>query len=141
METDRNLANVGRKLKVTGQHIHHFISNSPWLGRSLIEAIQDEIRVHPAFLQAILVLDESAGAGRQHNGRLGKIEMSQVGIFLSLVKPAVNTWIDDELYILIHWFEDGYAEKRKGIGIPDERTFQKSPNWAGKGSKRHRHIR
>jgi SRSO17 transposase len=136
METDRNLANVGRKTKVSGQNLQHFISNSPWSGRSLIEAIQDEIKVHPAFEQAILILDESAeektgpesaGAGRQHNGRLGKIEMSQVGVFLSLVTPAVNTWIDGELYIPIHWFEEGHAEKRKAIGIPDERTFQKKP--------------
>ncbi len=95
------------------QNFQHFIGNSPWSGRSLIEAIRDEIRVHPAFQQAILVLDESAeekagpesaGAGRQHNGRLGKIEMSQVGVFLSLVTPAVNTWTDGELYIPIHWF-------------------------------------
>jgi len=136
MESDRNLANVGRKTKVSGQNLQHFISNSPWSGRSLIEAIQEEIKVHPAFQKAILVLDESAeeksgpesaGAGRQHNGRLGKIEMSQVGVFLSLVTPAVNTWIDGELYIPIHWFEEGYAEKRKAIGIPHERTFQKKP--------------
>jgi SRSO17 transposase len=87
METDRNLANVGRKTKVSGQNLQHFISNSPWSGRSLIEAIHAEIKVHPAFQQAILVLEESAeekngpesaGAGRQHNGWLGKIEMSRV---------------------------------------------------------------
>lgn len=105
METNRNLANVGRKVNVSGQNLQHFVSNSPWSARSLIEAIQDDIKVHPAFQEAILVLDESAeeksgpesaGAGRQHNGRLGKIEMSQVGVFLSLVTPSVNTWIDGE---------------------------------------------
>ncbi len=136
MESDRNLANVGRKTKVSGQNLQHFISNSPWSGRSVIDTMQDEIKVHPAFQQAILVLDESAeekagpesaGAGRQHNGRLGKIEMSQVGVFLSLVTPAVNTWIDGELYIPMHWFEEGQAEKRRAIGIPKERTFQKKP--------------
>ncbi len=136
METDRNLANVGRKIKVSGQNLQHFISNSPWSGRSLIEAVQDEIKVHPAFEQAILVLDESAeekagpesaGAGRQHNGRLGKVEMSQVGVFLSLVTPAVNTWMDGELYIPMGWFEEANSEKRKAIGIPNERTFQKKP--------------
>ena len=136
METDRNLANIGRKTEVSGQNLQHFISNSPWSGRSLIEAIQDEIRVHSAFQKAILVLDESAeekagsesaGAGRQHNGRLGKIEMSQVGVFLSLVTPTVNTWIDGELYITAQWFEEVNTEKRKAIGIPDERTFQTKP--------------
>jgi SRSO17 transposase len=141
METHRNLANVGRKIKVSGQNLQHFISNSPWSARSLIEAIQDEIKVHPAFQQAILVLDESAeeksgpesaGAGRQHNGRLGKIEMSQVGVFLSLVTPFVNTWIDGELFIPSHWFEEAQAEKRKAIGIPAECAFQTKPELGWK---------
>ena len=136
METNRNLANVGRKVKVSGQNLQHFVSNSPWSAKSLIEAIQDEIKVHPAFQQAMLVLDESAeeksgsesaGAGRQHNGRLGKIEMSQVGVFLSLVTPSVNTWIDGELFIPASWFEEAQAEKRKAIGVPAERTFRTKP--------------
>jgi SRSO17 transposase len=136
METKRNFANVGRKTEVSGQNLQHFISNSPWSAESLIEAIQSEIKVHPAFQEAILVLDESAeekagegsaGAGRQHNGRLGKIEMSQVGVFLSLVTPQVNTWIDGELYIPAGWFEAGYGEQRKAVGIPEQRSFQKKP--------------
>ena len=59
METERNMTNVGRKTKVSGQSLQHFISNSPWSGRYQIEAIQGEIKVHPAFQQAILVLEES----------------------------------------------------------------------------------
>lgn len=136
METDRNIANVGRKTHVPGQNLQHFISNSPWSGPDLIEAIQKEVGAHPAFQEAILVLDESAeekagphsaGAGRQHNGRLGKIEMSQVGVFLSLVTPQVNTWIDGELYLPERWFSDAYAEQRKALGIPEQRIFQKKP--------------
>jgi SRSO17 transposase len=32
--------------------------------------------------------NKSAGAGRQYNGRLGKVEMSQVGTFLSYAKVS-----------------------------------------------------
>ena len=136
METKRNLANVGRKTAMPGQNLQHFISNSPWPGSDLIQAIQNEIKTHPAFQEAVLVLDESAeekageqsaGAGRQHNGRLGKIEMSQVGVFLSLVTPQVNTWIDGKLFIPAHWFEERSAEKRKAVGIPNQRIFQSKP--------------
>ena len=100
METKRNMANIGRKTETSEQNLHHFISNSPWTGPELIHAVQDEIKDHSDFENAILVLDESAeekagphsaGTGRQHNGRLGKIEMSQVGVFLSLVTWQVNT--------------------------------------------------
>lgn len=136
MENDRNLANVGRKVGISGQNLQHFVSNSSWSGDEVILAVENEVKVHPAFQEAILVLDESAeekagehsaGAGRQHNGRLGKIEMSQVGVFLALVTPEVCTWIDGELYMPQAWFEDSHAEKRKKVGVSEEISFQTKP--------------
>ena len=136
METDRNLANIGRKTETGGQNLQHFISNSSWSDAGVIGAIENEIKVHPAFQEALLVLDESAeektgvqsaGAARQHNGRLGKVEMSQVGVFLALVTPAVCTWIDGELYLPQAWFEESHAERRNQTGIPATLTFQTKP--------------
>lgn len=136
MENDRNLANIGRKTNISGQNLQHFVSHSSWSGTTVIEAVQDEIKVHPAFQEAILVLDESAeekagkhsaGAGRQHNGRLGKIEMSQVGVFLALVTPEICTWIDGELYLPQTWFDESHAERRKQTGVPAEREFKTKP--------------
>ncbi len=46
METNRNITNVGRKTEVSRQNLQHFISNSTWSGLELIEAVQDEIKVH-----------------------------------------------------------------------------------------------
>ena len=137
METKRTMANIGRKTGVAEQNMQHFVSNSPWSGRSLICDIQDDIKRHPEFQTgAILALDESAeekagdhsaGAGRQHNGRLGKVEMSQVGVFLSLVTPRVNTWIDGELYLQERWFTKAYAKRREKAGIPETHTFHTKP--------------
>ena len=137
MEAKRTMANIGRKTRVAEQNMQHFVSNSPWSGRSLICDIQDDIKRHPEFQTgAILALDESAeekagdhsaGAGRQHNGRLGKVEMSQVGVFLSLVTPRVNTWIDGELYLQERWFTKAYAKRREKAGIPETHTFHTKP--------------
>jgi len=136
METERNIANVSRKTGVSGQNMQHFVSNSTWSADELIQGVEKEIRQHPAFQEAILVLDESAeekagdhsaGAARQNNGRLGKIEMSQVGVFLALVTPDVCTWIDGELFLPQAWFEDSHAEQRKQTGVPEELTFQTKP--------------
>ena len=137
IENKRNMANIGRKTGTPKQNMHHFMSNSPWSGLKLIKGLQDEIKEHPEFQAgAILTLDESpdekagdhsAGAGRQHNGRLGKVEMSQVGVFLFLVTPRVNTWIDGDLFIPEHWFGEQYAERRKKVGLPEERVFQTKP--------------
>ena len=136
MEAKRNISNIGRKTNVSGQNMQHFMSNSPWSGWDLIKGVREEIKARPEFQGAMLVLDESAdakagphsaGAGRQHNGRLGKIDMSQVGVFLSLVTPQVNTWVDGELFIPIHWFEKAYAPQRQKVGIPEARYFQTKP--------------
>jgi SRSO17 transposase len=131
------MAHIGRQTDVAEQNMQHFMSNSPWSGRSLITALQDDIKRHPEFqVGAMLVLDESpdekasdhsAGASRQHNGRLGKVEMSQVGVFLSLVTPHVNTWIDGELYLPKCWFTKAYTERRQKAGIPEGRTFHTKP--------------
>ncbi len=66
---------------------------------------------------------KSAGAGRQHNGRLGKIEMSQVGVFMAFYKDVVWTWVDGELFLPQHWFVPEMASERKRVGIPEERQF------------------
>jgi SRSO17 transposase len=100
----------------------------------------------------VLVLDESAeekagehsaGAGRQHNGRLGKIEMSQVGVFLALVTPEVCTWIDGELYLPQAWFEESHAQQRKQAGVPGDLTFRTKPEigWELIKRARERQIR
>jgi SRSO17 transposase len=136
METDRNLANVGRKTGISGQNLQHFVSNSSWSGEEVILAVENEVKVHPAFQEAILVLDESAeektgkhsaGAGRQYNGRLGKIEMSQVGVFLALVTTKVCTWIDGELFIPKDWLEENAVEQRKKVGLPEGLSYQTKP--------------
>ena len=127
---------MAEKPALSGQNLQHFVSNSSWAGEEVILAVEKEVKVHAAFQEAVLVLDESAeekagehsaGAGRQHNGRLGKIEMSQVGVFLALVTPEVCTWIDGELYLPQAWFEESHAELRKKAGVPENLAFHTKP--------------
>ena len=81
----------------------------------------------------MLLLDESAdakagtktaGAGRQRNGRLGKVDLCQVGVFLGFVKDSTWTWVDGELFLQEHWFESKMEDERKRLGIPSERSFK-----------------
>jgi len=133
MKTKRNINNIARTVGVPEQNMQQFISDSPWLGYDLISVLQQDISTHPHFQEkSVLIIDESAnekagkhsaGAGRQHNGRLGKVEMSQVGVFLSLSNNGYHNWIDGELYFPKKWFTDDYAASRKRIDMPEERTF------------------
>ncbi len=140
IETKRNMATIARKTGMDEQNTQHFMSNSPWSGPGLIGDIQEDVKGHAEFQTgAMLVIDESAeqkfgeysaGAGRQHNGRLGKVEMSQVGVFASLVTPRVNTWIDGELFFPEQWFAEEHAKHRQKVGFPEGRTFKTKPELA-----------
>jgi SRSO17 transposase len=136
METKRNFANMARRLmdpEDDGQRIQYFISESPWSGPAVMRQIQQEIAATPELRTGgVVLLDESAdekagvhsaGAGRQHNGRLGKVEMSQVGTFLAFYKGVVWTWVDGELFLPQHWFSEEMAVERQRLGVPADRQF------------------
>ena len=134
MDSKRTISQIARTVGVPEQNMQQFISDSPWSGYGLIEQLQQDIGSHRHYQQgSVLLIDESAdakagqhsaGAGRQHNGRLGKVEMSQVGVFLSLTNQGYHTWIDGELYVPHHWFSPAYAQQRQKVGLPAGRSFQ-----------------
>jgi SRSO17 transposase len=136
MKTGRNFANIDRRVSTPdgdGQGLQQFMSDSPWAAQSPIQQVQCEISATPALQHGgVVLLDESsdekagaksAGAGRQHNGRLGKTEMSQTGVFLAFYKDVVWTWVDGELFLPEHWFTPAMADERQRVGVPAERQF------------------
>jgi hypothetical protein len=125
-EDARNFTNIERRLdRGDGQNLQQFMTDSPWSKQAVCDQIQDEIGAHPALQHGgLLILDESsdetageesAGAGRPHNGRLGKIELSVTTVGLTYAHPATGTWvlIDGELFLQAMWFTQAYAERRQ----------------------------
>ena len=100
----------------------------------MIKQVQQAVCEREELAGGMLMLDESAdvkygdssaGSSRQHNGRLGKVEQSQVGVYLSYAKDGVWTLIDGELFLTEKWFSKGYAGRRAKADIPSERrVFQ-----------------
>lgn len=140
MEDARNFANIERRLHGgDGQTLQQFMSDSPWEALSVYRQIQTDLRAHPALqVGGALILDEcadekagdhSAGAGRQHNGRLGKTEMSQVVTSLVFAHLATGTWVlvDVELFLPEAWFTADAADRRRAAGVPPTRTFATKP--------------
>src|SRR5215470_14807305 len=136
MDTARNFANMDRTLHGgDGQALQHFMSNSPWSGPAVFEQIQAEIKATPALAQgSTLILDESAdekagthnaGAARQYNGRMGKVDVCRVDTCLTYAKATVRLWtmVDGERCLPAEWFGPAFAQRRKELGIPEERTF------------------
>jgi SRSO17 transposase len=140
MDTRRNFTQIHTQLQHgDGQALQHFMSNSPWSSRQVFDQLQREVLATPELAQgSVLILDESAnektglhsaGAGRQHNGRLGKIGLCQVATCLSYANPGLGLWtlLDGELFVPEAWFSDAAADRRLAVGLPPERTFETKP--------------
>src|SRR6516165_1275508 len=136
MDGERNFANMARTMTGDdGQALQHFMSNSPWSGPGVFRQIQAEITATPALAQgSTLILDESAdekagthnaGAARQYNGRMGKVDVCRVDTCLTYANATLRLWtmVDGELFLPAEWFGPTFAQKRKELGIPEERTF------------------
>jgi SRSO17 transposase len=134
MDGKRTFANILRQVGLAGQNVQHFVSNSPWSAAGVLRQVRREIAARPELRRGgVLVLDESpvkkagtktAGASRQWNGRIGHVDLSQVGTFVALANGPVWTWVDGELFLPERWLEPELAEERERLGIPDERTFK-----------------
>ena len=142
MDKTRTIAEISRTAGVPYQNMHHYISNSPWSGAKVIKDARTEIAWHPHFETGSMLLgDESAdarsgdvlvGGGRQYNGRLGKVDLSQVGVFLSIIKDGKHNWIDGELYLPEKWFGDDHEAVRERTGIPKGGNSRQKSNYFGK---------
>lgn len=140
MESKRNMANIGRTSEIAEQNMQQFMSDSPWRADHLIQGVQSDIMRNPQFASgSVLIIDESAdekagevsaGAGRQHNGRMGKVDCCQVGVYLGLANNGYQTWVDGELFIPEAWFAESQRAKRQRIGIPEGRVFATKPELA-----------
>jgi SRSO17 transposase len=136
MTSKRTFANIARHIvdpADDGQALQQFMSDSPWSAQTVIAQVQAELAATPALAHGgMLILDESAeakaglhsaGAARQWNGRLGKVDLCQVGVFLAFATETLWTWIDGELFLPEHWFAPELATERTRLGIPVARQF------------------
>jgi SRSO17 transposase len=135
METKRNFANIARRVidvEDDGQNLQQFMSDSPWSAQAVFDQIQVELCQRPELSGGMLTLDESgdecagqqkAGAGRQWLGRLGKVELGQVGVGVGYYKDGTWVLVDAELYLPEDWFDEAQAPLRQRWHIPAERRF------------------
>src|SRR6266567_5905417 len=135
MDNERNFANMARNMTGDdGQALQHFMANSPWAGQAVFGQIQAEIKATAALAQgSTLILDESAdekagthnaGASRQYNGRLGKVDLCRVDTCLTDANGGLWAMVDGELFLPEEWFGEAFAQTRHELGIPPERTFE-----------------
>ena len=135
MDGERNFANIARHMTGDdGQALQHFLSTSPWSGPAVCDQIHAEIMATPALASgSTLILDESAdekagthnaGASRQYNGRLGKVDVCRVDTCLTYANDGLWAMVDGELFLPEEWFGAAFAQRRRELGIPPKRRFE-----------------
>ena len=130
----RNMERMAEVVPETNdQSFQHFISESPWSHREVLDQVAQDVNAAIGGSQdCFLVIDESAiakkgnksvGVARQWNGRLGKVDNCQVGVFAGLGCGGDITLTDERLYLPQEWID---APRRCDLaGIPpEERIFR-----------------
>ena len=120
------------------QSLQHFVSNSPWAHRPVINHIQRDVTeaigdknngsIHVDECCFPKQGKDSVGAAPQYCGRLGKTANCQTGVFLGYTKDSYRTLIDERLYLPKKWISD--KVRRRKCGVPWYIRFKKKTDLA-----------
>lgn len=115
------------------QNLQYLLSEAKWDFRDVQQKIaRDADAILGGHEDSVLIIDESgfskkgecsAGVRRQWNGRMGKVDNCQVGVFSALSRGIGVALIGAKLYLPKEWTES--KRKCDKAKIPnDERTFK-----------------
>ncbi|WP_081685074.1 MULTISPECIES: IS701 family transposase [Amycolatopsis] len=114
----------------TPDGMQHLLSRASWDADGVRDDLRDFVVEHLGDSDAMLVLDETGdvkkgvrtvGVQRQYTGTAGRIENSQVSVFLTYSTSRGHTLIDRELYLPESWADD--RDRREKAGVPGEVRF------------------
>ncbi len=118
------------------QVLQHFLSHSSWDERGVLDQVALEAdTLLGGSAESALLIDESGitkkgnhsvGVARQWNGRLGKVDNCQVGVYAALSCGCRSTLIDTRLYLPSSWVEDKARCAAAGVPKPARRAKSKA---------------
>jgi SRSO17 transposase len=127
----------------TPKNIQHFIGRAKWDADQVRDDLHSYVVGQIGDPDGVLIVDEtgflkkgtkSAGVGRQYSGTAGRIENSQIGVFLAYRSKKGHTLFDRELYLPKAWTDD--RPRCQEARIPEEVTFATKPELARRMLKR-----
>jgi SRSO17 transposase len=124
----------------TPDGLQHLLGRASWDADDVRDDLRDYVADAFGDRGAILIVDEtgdikkgihSVGVQRQYSGTAGRIENSQVAVYLTYAAPRGHALIDRALYLPTSWCED--SERCADAGIPeDKRVFATKPALAAR---------
>lgn len=134
-----NIERISETLDAQYHQMHHFISDSNWEARSVIDQVAKDVNKSlPKQTLTGLLIDESGwvkkgkksvGVGHQYCGNVGKTSNSQVAVFGCLCNGKYASLVDGRLYLPKSWTTDKQRCDEAGIPI-EERCFKTKPELA-----------
>jgi len=116
------------------QVLQHFLSNPAWDERGVLDQVALEADVLLGGTdESALLIDESGitkkgkksvAVARQWNGRLGKVDNCQEGVYAALSRGSLSTLIDTRLYLPTSWVKN--KGRREAAGVPSKARRTKS---------------
>ena len=121
----------------TPDGVQRLLYNYRWDANLVRDDLRDYVVEHLGDAHGVVVVDEtgflkkggkSVGVQRQYSGTAGRIENSQVGVFLTYAGAKGRTLLDRELYLPQVWAQD--RERRLEAGVPEDVAFRTKPQLA-----------
>jgi SRSO17 transposase len=122
---------------VTPYGLQHMLSRASWDEDAVAANMRDYVTTAFADPDAVLVVDETGdvkkgaatvGVQRQYTGTAGRIENSQVAVYLTYAATRGHALIDGRLYLPKSWTDD--PPRRVCAGVPDDVEFATKPTLA-----------
>lgn len=124
--------------EMTPDGMQRLLNAAKWDADAVRDDLQDYVVEHLGEPDAILPIDEtgfikkgfhSVGVQRQYSGTAGRIENSQIGVFLSYVTSHGRTLIDRALYLPKVWCDD--PDRCREAEVPESAiSFATKPELA-----------
>jgi SRSO17 transposase len=117
--------------------LRHFIARSRWSADDVRDDLNAYVVENLGDYDSVLIIDEtgflkkgtkSVGVKRQYSGTAGRIENSQVGVFLAYRSVHGHALIDRALDLPQEWAED--EARRREAKVPEETRFATKPELA-----------
>ena len=117
--------------------VQHLLDRACWDADTARDRLRDYVLEELSSPDAVLIADEtgflkkgehSVGVKRQYTGTAGRIENSQVGVFLCYASDKGAALLDRELYLPEEWAAD--RERRRVAAVPEATQFATKPELA-----------
>nr|WP_184784315.1 IS701 family transposase [Amycolatopsis jiangsuensis] len=117
--------------------LQHVLARAVWDADAVRDDLRDYVVEHLGETDAVLIVDETGdvkkgshtvGTQRQYTGTAGRIENSQVAVYLTYATTAGHAFVDRALYLPKSWTSD--PERCHAAGIDENIAFATKPALA-----------